>query len=61
MNNKANDIKLVSRYSTIKMVHGPINIRLYLKAECPTLFKTQIFHYFDNQESQFRPYLFYTN
>jgi hypothetical protein len=28
---KASDIKLVSLYSTIKMMHGPINIRfLYL-------------------------------
>jgi len=26
-NNKASDIKLVSLYSTIKMMHGPINIR----------------------------------
>ena len=26
-NNKASDIKLVSTYSTIKMMHGPINIR----------------------------------
>jgi len=28
-NNKASGIKLVSLYSTIKMMHGPINIRLY--------------------------------
>jgi len=27
-NNKASDIKLVSLYSTIKMMHGPINIRI---------------------------------
>jgi len=27
-NNKASDIKLVSLYLTIKMMHGPINIRL---------------------------------
>jgi len=26
-NNKASDIKLVSLYSTIKMMHGPINIK----------------------------------
>ena len=26
-NNKASDIKLVYLYSTIKMMHGPINIR----------------------------------
>jgi len=30
-NNKASDIKLVSLYSTIKMMHGPINIRFTLK------------------------------
>jgi hypothetical protein len=29
-NNKASDIKLVSLYSTIKMMHGPINIINYL-------------------------------
>jgi len=29
-NNKASDIKLVSLYSTIKMVHGPINIRFVI-------------------------------
>jgi len=28
-NNKASDFKLVSLCSTIKMMHGPINIRLY--------------------------------
>ena len=27
-NNKASDIKLVYLYSTIKMIHVPINIRL---------------------------------
>ena len=27
-NNKTSGIKLVSLYSTIKMMHGPINIRL---------------------------------
>jgi len=29
MKNKASDIKLVSVYSTIKMMHGPINTRQY--------------------------------
>jgi len=29
-NNKASVIKLVNLYSTIKMMHGPINIRLLL-------------------------------
>jgi len=29
-NNKASDIKLVSLYSTIKMMHGPINIRFII-------------------------------
>ena len=28
-NNKASDIKLVYLYSTIKMMHGPINWRIY--------------------------------
>ena len=27
-NNKASDLKLVYLYSTIKMMHGPINLRL---------------------------------
>ena len=27
-NNKASDIKLVYVYATIKMMHGPINLRL---------------------------------
>jgi len=38
-NNKASDIKLVSLYSTIKMMHGPINIRkkLYIVASCWTI------------------------
>jgi len=27
-NNKTSDINLVSLYSTIKMMHGPINIRI---------------------------------
>jgi len=30
MNKKASDIKLVSLYSTIKMMHGPINIRVLM-------------------------------
>jgi len=29
-NNKASDIKLVSLYSTIKMMYGPINMRSYI-------------------------------
>jgi len=29
-NNKASDIKLVSLYSTIKMMHVPINIRYFM-------------------------------
>jgi len=29
-NNKASDIQLVSLYSTIKMMHGPINIRIFI-------------------------------
>jgi len=29
-NNKASDIKMVSLYSIIKMIHGPINISLFL-------------------------------
>ena len=33
-NNKANDIKLVSLYSTIKMMHGPINIRFLNTFHC---------------------------
>ena len=32
--NKASDIKLVSLYSTIKMMHGPINIKWYTLFEC---------------------------
>ena len=27
-NNKASDIKLVYLYSTVKMMHGPINLRI---------------------------------
>ena len=43
MKEKASDIKFVSLYSTIKVMHGPINIRfvnaLMLKRHCSVCIK----------------------